>query len=129
MNRTVRRVLTTAGATVGTVALFTGTAAAHYCVNESAKGRAGEAYALFGEADDPIEVGGIRLKGDRVVGGNMVDLYFDVDENGTLSPDDVLFADNFFTKMGLPVSALKAAGCGRGVGTAFPEEFDLDPCT
>jgi hypothetical protein len=31
MNRAIRRVLTTTGATVGALALFTGTAAAHYC--------------------------------------------------------------------------------------------------
>ena len=29
---------------------------------------------------------------------------------------------------GLPVAALTAAGCDKGVGTAFPEEFDLEPC-
>lgn len=33
MNRHIRRALTVAGSAVGAVALFTGTAAAHYCYN------------------------------------------------------------------------------------------------
>ena len=64
MNRTLRRVLTTAGATTGALALFTGTAAAHYCYMDApAKSQAAKSKA-WATLDDPeyqgflAEVGG-----------------------------------------------------------------------
>ena len=44
---TVRRAATVTLASAGTLALLTGTAAAHSCTNESRKGRAGQACALL----------------------------------------------------------------------------------
>jgi hypothetical protein len=128
MQHKIRRAATVAVATGGAIALFTGTAAAHYCTNESLKGKAGEAYALFSmneEVEEPLVVSGLRLKGDLIVGGGFVDLYVDANDTGVLDAGDFQLADNMFLHAGLPVSALKAAGCGQRVGTAFPEFFEL----
>lgn len=129
MQNKIRRAATVAVATGGALAVFTGTAAAHYCTNESLQGRAGEAWALFSTEFEPIMLGGgLRLKGDRVVGGGFADFYIDVNESGELDEGDMQLAENMFIHAGLPVSALTAAGCDKGVGTAFPEEFGMEAC-
>ncbi len=128
MHHKIRRAATVAAATGGALALSTGTAAAHYCINESVEGKAGEAYALFSSDFELIELGGgLRLQGDIVVGSGLADIYID-DGDGKLDADDWLLADNLFVHTGLPLSALTAAGCEQGVGTAFAEEFGLDGC-
>jgi hypothetical protein len=137
MKHSLRRAATVTTATVGALSLLTGVASAHYCTNESLSGKAGEAYVLFdisdsdgdGEADwNLIHVEGLRLKGENIVGGGFVDLYMDTSGDGRLGDGDWLLADNMFLKAGLPVAALTAADCDKGVGTAFPEEFELEAC-
>ncbi len=128
MKQTVRRAATVTTATIGALSLFTGVASAHYCTNQSLAGKAGEAYVLFDGQWNLLAVEGLRLQGDNIVGGGFVDLYIDTNPDGKLGVDDWLLADNLFLKASLPVAALSAAGCDKGVSTAFPEEFDLAPC-
>lgn len=121
----LRRLVTTATATVAATMIAAGPAFAHYCQNVSVQGQAGEAWVLIDPAtDEVIDYDGLKVKGDvddpdaRITGGGFVDLYLDFDGDRERDPEELLI-DNMFLHASLPVSALQAAGCDHGVQSPF----------
>ena len=77
MNRTLRRVLTTAGATTGALALFTGTAAAHYCYQDApakSQGVNGNAWVTPAEWAEHIQYFGVSPECGAALEGYVLSL-------------------------------------------------------
>ncbi len=109
-----------------------GPAFAHYCTNASKPDGNGSAgWALY-DGPGSWNLLDTTIKMNRhgqVTGGGFMDIYFDL--NGDRRPQaDELAAQDLFAHAGLPLQALGAAGCGRGVET--PVEFfakhDVEIC-
>jgi hypothetical protein len=128
---TLNRVGLMAASAAGLMALSASPALAHYCTNESNDKNANVAWILIDdfESFEPIGVSdNLKLtRNGGVAGAGFYDLYFDADGSGSADAGE-LVGSNIFLHAGLPVSALSAAGCGHGVFTAIPEEFELEPC-
>ena len=124
----VKRVLLVTSATVAFLALFAGTALAHYCSNASKPSGNGSAgWVLFGpDFGEPLD-GEIKLnKNGNIVGGGFFDISIDFTGDGQAD----LTVPDVFAHAGLPPSALGAAGCEKGVETYVEEfaEFGVEVC-
>jgi hypothetical protein len=116
-----RRMTTVLVATVAALALFSGTAFAHYCTNASKRAGAGNAGVVFidvstGDGEIDWSKSTIKLNKQGQVAGGFMDLHLDF--NGDGAADMVL--TGIYAHAGLPPGALLAAGCGQATETVVP---------